>query len=87
MGNKIRIGYLTRAFLGAHKLGYLLRKMCVLGDPRKNGTKLEWASPQSYRGPTRGLNCYATPLFSQVPRIWDDIRICNLTPAFSGAHK
>ena len=35
MGTKSEIGYLTHAFLGAHKWAGMLRNPCVLGVPNK----------------------------------------------------
>ena len=46
----------------------MLRYPCILGDPKKGGTKSEVAaSPLPSWGPKRGRKCYATPAFSGVP--------------------
>ena len=42
-GDKIRIGYFTPAFSGAHKWAGMLRNPCALGSPTK-GTKSELAA-------------------------------------------
>ena len=67
-GNKIRVAYLTPAFLGAHKWAEVLR------NPNK-GTKSELvASPLPSRGPTSGQKCYVTPTFSGVPKHGNKIK-------------
>ena len=67
-GNKIRSGWLTPIFSGAHKRAEVLRNPCILADPQTKGTKSEVAaSPVPSRGLTRGQKCYVTPAFSGVP--------------------
>ena len=41
---KIRSGYLTRAFAGAQKRAELLRNPCILGDPQRQarGQNQKW---------------------------------------------
>ena len=39
-GDKIRIGCLTPAFLGAQKRAELLRHLCILGGPQTKGDKI-----------------------------------------------
>ena len=41
-GDKIRSGYLTPTFLGAHKWAEVLRNPCVLGGPQKRGQNQKW---------------------------------------------
>ena len=67
-GNKSRSGYLTLAFLGAHKRAELLRNPCVLGGLQRRGTKSEVAtSPLPSQRPKRGRDCYVPPVFLGVP--------------------
>ena len=69
----------------AHKWAELLRNPYVLEVPVKE-TKTELAtSPLASRGPTSGLKCYVTPIFSGVLGKGDKIRLGYLTPTFSGA--
>ena len=65
-GEKIRSGYLTRAFSGAQKRAQMLRNTYILGGPQH---KVRRENPKwlpSWR-PRRGRKCYATPAFSAVP--------------------
>ena len=57
---KIKLGYLTPAFLGAHKWAEMLPNPCILGGPQQRG--------QNFRAPKRGRNCYVTPAFSGIPK-------------------
>ena len=39
-GDKIRSGYLTPAFSGAHKWAEMLRNPCILREPQTKGDKI-----------------------------------------------
>ena len=41
-GDKIRSGYLTPAFSGAHKWAELLHNPCILGGPQTRGQNQKW---------------------------------------------
>ena len=88
-GDKIRIGYLTLAFLGAHTWAEVLQHPYILGDPQKKaGTKLQVAaSPLLSRRPTSGRKCYVTPAYLGIPKTKENkIRSGYLTLAVSRAH-
>ena len=40
--DKIRSGYITPAFLGAHKWAEFLRNPCILGGPQQRGQNQNW---------------------------------------------
>ena len=85
-GDKIKSGYLTPAFSGAHIRAEVLRDPCVLSGSPSKGTKSKVAtSPLPSRGPTKGRTCYVAPAFSGVPKQGDKIKSGDLTLAFSGA--
>ena len=87
-GGKIRSGYLTRAFVGAHKRAELLHNPYSLGGPQQGGQNQKVpTSLLPSRGPTRERTYYITPAFSGVPNKGDKIKSGYLTIALSGAHK
>ena len=47
-GDKIRSGYLTPTFSGAHKWAEMLRQTCILGDPQTKGESLHCARTARY---------------------------------------
>ena len=66
-GNKMKSGYLTPAFSGAHKRAEMLCHPCILGHPKQRETKLNVAtSPLPSWGAKRGQTCYVTPAFSGI---------------------
>ena len=70
--DKIRSGYLTLAFSGAHKRVVLLRNPCILGVPNKGGQNQKWLPyPCLLEGPKKERNWYATPTSLGIPNTGD----------------
>ena len=86
-GDKIKSGYLTATFSGAHKWAELLRNLAFLGVPEQGAIIRDGYLTPAFSGATRGRNCYATLHSWGTPKKWNKIKSGYLTPAFSGAHK
>ena len=87
-GDKIRSGYITPAFSGAHKWAEVLHNPCVLRGCQNRAAKSEVAtSPLPSRGPTSGQNCYVILAFLGVANKGEKIRSDYITLALSGAQK
>ena len=86
-GDKIRNGYLTPAFSGAHKWAELLRNPGVLGVPNKSDKIRIGYLTSAFSGAHKWEELLRNPCIIRFPKRGDKIIIGYLTPTLSGAHK
>ena len=87
-GYKIRSGYLTPVFSGAHKRAEVPCNPFILKGPQQRGQNQKWLPhPCLIVGQKKGKNSYVTLAFSGVTKEGEEVKHGCLTLAFSGDHK
>ena len=65
--DRIKSGYLTLAFLGAHMRAEVLHNPCVLEGPHQRGQNQKWLPHLCLLGGPHEGGSYVIPAFSEVP--------------------